>query len=92
MYPDFVVFRRQGNGLVCDILEPHSLSFEDSAAKAKGLAEFARDHGDEFGRIHLIAKVGSGGYKTLSLDNIETRDKVLAVATGEHLKQEFQDS
>jgi type III restriction enzyme len=92
MYPDFVVFRRQGNGLVCDILEPHSLSFEDSAAKAKGLAEFARDHGDEFGRIHLIAKVGSGGYKTLSLDNIETRDKVLAVATGEHLKQVFQDS
>jgi hypothetical protein len=43
MYPDFVVFRKQGAGNVCDILEPHSLSFEDSAAKAKGLAAFAKD-------------------------------------------------
>ncbi len=89
MYPDFLVFRRQGDGLVCDILEPHSLSFQDSAAKAKGLAAFARDHGDEFGRIQLIAKIG-GGFKRLPLDDIEIRDKVLAVATGEHLKQLFQ--
>jgi type III restriction enzyme len=91
MYPDLLVFRRQGAGLVCDVLEPHSLSFEDSAAKAKGLATFAREHGDEFGRIQLIAKVG-GAYKTLSLDDIDTRDKVLAVATGEHLKQLFQSA
>ncbi len=93
MYPDFLVFRRQGDGLVCDILEPHSLSFEDSAAKAKGLAAFARDHGDAFGRIQLIAKVsGSSDYKTLALDDIETRQKVLGVATGEHLKQLFRDA
>jgi type III restriction enzyme len=91
MYPDFLVFRRQGDGLVCDVLEPHSLSFQDSAAKAKGLAAFARDHGDEFGRIQLIAKIG-GGFKRLSLDDIEIRDKVLAVATGEHLKQLFQSA
>ena len=63
-------------------------AFEDSVAKAKGLAAFARDHGDVFGRIQLIAKVG-GGYKTLSLDDGETRDKVLEVATGQHLKQLF---
>jgi len=91
MYPDFVIFRRQGSGIVCDILEPHSLSFEDSAAKAKGLAAFARDHGDEFGRIQLIAKVGSG-FRTLSLDDIETRDDVLAVQGGEHLKLLFEGS
>ncbi|MGH8733520.1 MAG: hypothetical protein ACREVB_07545, partial [Burkholderiales bacterium] len=93
MYPDFIVFRRQGDGLVCDILEPHALAWEDSAAKAKGLAEFARDHGDEFGRIELIAKVsGSGDYKKLSLDHPSTRDKVLGVATGEHLRQLFASS
>lgn len=89
MYPDFLVFRRQQSGLVCDILEPHSLSFQDSAAKARGLAEFAREHGDEFGRIQLIAKI-DGGFKRLSLDDSDVRDKVLAVATGEHLKQLFQ--
>ncbi len=75
---------------MCDILEPHALAWEDSAAKAKGLAAFARAHGDEFGRIQLIAKVG-GDYKRLPLHDIETRDKVLAVATGEHLKQLFFD-
>lgn len=90
MYPDFLVFRRQGAGIVCDILEPHALAWEDSAAKAKGLAAFARDHGDAFGRIQLIAKVG-GSYKTLSLDDTDVRDKVLGVATGEHLKQLFAD-
>lgn len=90
MYPDFLVFRKQGVGTVCDILEPHSLSFEDGAAKAKGLAAFARAHGDEFGLIRLIAKV-DGALKTLSLDDIETRDRVLAVATSDHLKLLFED-
>jgi hypothetical protein len=39
-----------------DILEPHSLHQEHSAAKAKGLADFALSHGDEFGRIELIVE------------------------------------
>lgn len=91
MYPDFVVFRKQGAGIVCDILEPHSLSFEDSAAKAKGLAAFAKDHGDEFGRIQLIAKLG-GSFKTLRLDDTDTRDNVLAVATSDHLKLLFESA
>jgi type III restriction enzyme len=91
MYPDFLVFRRQGGGIICDILEPHALAFEDSVAKAKGLAEFARKHGDEFGRIQLITKFGKN-YKKLSLDDIETRDKVLAVTTSDHLKLLFEDA
>jgi type III restriction enzyme len=88
MYPDLLVFRRQGGGLVCDILEPHSPDFADTVAKAKGLAVFARDHGDEFGRIRLIAKFGNS-YKAIALDDIDTRDKVLGVATKEHLDQLF---
>lgn len=91
MYPDFLVFRRQDGGIVCDILEPHALSWEDSAAKARGLAGLARDHGEDFGRIELIAKLG-GTYKRLSLNDPETRDKVLGVATGEHLRQLFAAS
>jgi type III restriction enzyme len=91
MYSDFLVFRRQGGGIICDILEPHSLSWEDSVAKAKGLAEFASKHGDEFGRIQLIAKFGKA-YKKLSLDDIETRDQALAVTTSDHLKLLFEDA
>lgn len=90
MYPDLLVFRRQGAGVVCDVLEPHGLHLEDSVAKAKGLAEFAKRHGDEFGRIQLIAKFGSN-YKRLSLDDIPIRDKVLAVTTADHLKLLFED-
>jgi type III restriction enzyme len=89
MYPDLLVFRRQGAGVICDVLEPHGLHLEDSVAKAKGLAEFAKKHGDQFGRIQLIAKFGSN-YKRLALDNIETRDKVLAVTTSDHLKLLFE--
>lgn len=91
MYPDFLVFRRHGGGIICDVLEPHSLAFEDSVAKAKGLADFAKRHGDKFGRIQLIAKCGST-YKRLALDDIETRDRVLTVVTGDNLRQLFVDA
>lgn len=91
MYPDFLVFRRQGSSVITDIFEPHSLSFGDSVAKAKGLAEFARQHGDEYGRIELIAKMGSV-MKRLSLNNDDVRDKVLGVSTGDHLNQLFAEA
>ena len=86
MYPDFLFFRRQGEGVVVDVLEPHSLSHDDSAAKAVGLANFALNHGDEFGRIELIIKEGD---KLIHLDvnKDDVRDKVRAVSTNQHLRQ-----
>ena len=53
-------------------------AYSDSVAKAKGLAAFAKDHGDEFGRIRLIAKIGSS-FKQLALDDIQTRERVLGI-------------
>ena len=89
MYPDLLVFRRDGAGVLCDIYEPHTLAFEDSVGKAKGLAEFARDHGDKFGRIQLIAELKKGTFKRLRLDDTEVRDKVLGVDGPDHLRQLF---
>jgi type III restriction enzyme len=89
MYPDLLVFRRDGPGILCDIYEPHSLAYEDSVAKAKGLAEFARDHGDKFGRIQLIAELKKGTFKRLRLDEMDIRDKVLAVDGADHLLELF---
>ena len=86
MYPDFLFFRRQGDGVVVDILEPHSLSHDDSAAKAKGLADFALRHGDEFGRIELIIKEGDKLVR-LDVNKDDMRDKVRAVSTNQHLRQ-----
>lgn len=86
MYPDFLFFRRQGGGIVVDILEPHSLSHDDSASKAKGLADFAFRHGELFGRIELIIKE-KGRLLRLNINQAGVRDKVRAVSNNEHLRQ-----
>jgi type III restriction enzyme len=91
MYPDFLFFRRQGAGVVVDILEPHRLTQDDSAAKAVGLADFATRHGDRFGRIELIIKEKD---KLLRLDvnRGDVRDKVRAVKDNGHLRQLFESA
>lgn len=72
-----------------DVLEPHSLNQDDSAAKAKGLADFALRHGDEFGRIELIIKE-KDKLVHLDVNDGKVRDKVRAVSNNEHLRQLFE--
>lgn len=91
MYPDFLVFRRSGSGIVCDIYEPHAPAWADSVGKAKGLAEFALRHGDDFGDIELIAKIG-GTLKRLSLNDTEIRDRILTVGTSDELHARFGEA
>ncbi len=91
MYPDFLFFRSQGEGEVVDILEPHSLSHDDSAAKAKGLAEFALRHGEDFGRIELIT-MEKGRLLRLDVNQGDVRDKVRAVGDNQHLRQLFEST
>lgn len=78
MYPDFLVVRRDGAGLLVDILEPHAPSLADSYAKAKGLAQFAAKHWNQFGRIELI-RLDGHEIKRLDLAEPDNRAKVLAV-------------
>lgn len=92
LYPDFLVFRRAGGKIVADVLEPHATAYADSWAKAVGLAEFAKEHGDQaFGRIELITKIGKT-MKRLDLNKTEVREKVLGVLNNEHLKQLFAEA
>ena len=78
MYPDFLVVRTEGAGLVVDILEPHSPALTDGYAKAKGLAKFAADHRMDFGRIEVIRLVGQVIHR-LDLMNATNRKRVLSV-------------
>jgi type III restriction enzyme len=78
MYPDFLVVRTEGTGLVVDILEPHSPSLADGYAKAKGLAQFAAKHSMDFGRIEVIRLVGKVIHR-LDLMDATNRKRVLAV-------------
>ncbi len=78
LYPDFLVFRQQDAHVVCDIIDPHSHALADAWPKAAGLAEYATRHGDDFGRIKLIAKTGNV-LKELDLKDETTRVAVRAV-------------
>ncbi len=89
MYPDFLFFREQGDGIVVDILEPHRLNQDDSAAKAAGLADFAKAHGDRFGRIELIIKEKDKLIR-LDVNDGAVRDKVSGVKDNGHLRQLFE--
>lgn len=90
MYPDFLVFRREGKALVCDVIEPHALSNADSPAKAQGLAKFAQVHGEKYGRIEFVIKEGETLVR-LDVNDPETRTKVGNVVTTEQLKQLFDE-
>ncbi|MGJ5023346.1 DEAD/DEAH box helicase [Bradyrhizobium oligotrophicum] len=57
-YPDFVIVRKNAQGFLVDILEPHDDSRVDTWSKVRGLAKFADDHAVEFGRLMVGRKVG----------------------------------
>jgi type III restriction enzyme len=88
LYPDFLIFRREGATLKVDLLDPHLVSLEDAPAKAAGLARYAAKHGAAFGRIELII-VENERIQRLNLKNEEIRDRVKAVTSSQHLRDLF---
>jgi type III restriction enzyme len=86
MYPDMLVFRREGNKIKIDVLDPHDDSRADAPEKAAGLADFARKHGSAFGRIEMI-RVVNGHIQRLRLHQESVRDKVLKVTDLKHLAE-----
>ena len=95
MFPDLLVVRRDAEGFLFDILEPHNPSLGDNVVKAAGLAKFAEEHWNLFGRIQLIRKKraadGVERYFRLDVGNEAVRKKVLAVTTNTQLDQIFDD-
>ncbi|MDQ0825407.1 superfamily II DNA or RNA helicase [Arthrobacter sp. B2I5] len=62
MAPDFVFFHETQDGIVASILDPHAQSLSDSVPKLKGLAKYAKDHGDQYQRIESIIKINEVFY------------------------------
>jgi type III restriction enzyme len=89
MYPDILMFRREGNKVKIDVLDPHDESRGDAAEKAAGLADFARKHGAAFGRIELI-RIEKGQIQRLRLHQESVRDKVLKVTDLKHLAELYE--
>jgi type III restriction enzyme len=86
MYPDLLVFRREGSKIKIDVLDPHDDTRADAAEKAVGLADFARKHGSGFGRIEMI-RIVKGQIQRLRLHQESVRDKVLKVTDLKHLAE-----
>lgn len=86
LFPDMLVFRREGNKMKVDILDPHDDARADAAEKAVGLADFARKHGSAFGHIEMI-RVVKGQIQRLRLHQESVRDKVLKVTDLKHLAE-----
>lgn len=81
-YPDFIIVRNVNGSLVFDIIEPHRPSFDDTHAKAKGLAQYARDHGEQFDRMMmcLVEDVnGTPRIQSFDVNDPDTREKALSL-------------
>ncbi len=90
LYPDFIVIRKDAvNGYMVDILEPHSPALKDNLAKAKGLANYAKENVNA-ARIQLIRLNGANDSSLrLNLTSSLTREKVLKATNNEELDHIF---
>ncbi|MGC9396856.1 MAG: DEAD/DEAH box helicase [Anaerolineae bacterium] len=95
MFPDLLIVRRDADGFLFDILEPHDPSLADNAAKARGLAAFAEKHWHQFDRIQLIRKrTGPDGqehYYRLDVGKDSVRRNVLAISDNAALDRLFEE-
>jgi type III restriction enzyme len=90
-FPDLIIFRTEKKKIIVDLLEPHDSGLPDAVDKAKGLAEYAKRHGDQFGRIELIVVNDNGEIKRLNVNLESIRDQVLQVTSKPHLDHLFQE-
>jgi hypothetical protein len=71
--PDFAFFSQQADGSVmADIVDPHGHHLADSLPKLRGLARYAEENGEGYGRIEAVSEV-DGNYRRLDLKRPEVR-------------------
>lgn len=91
-YPDFIVVRKNDNGYIMDILEPHGDQFADSLHKAKALVSYAKDN-SSLGRVQMVRMAkdikGKKRLKRLDLASFKVRDKLHDIKTNDELDELF---
>jgi len=92
LYPDIIAFRKEKGHVVADIFDPHASSLTDAVDKAKGLAEYAKKHGDHFGRILLMIIDKKERLCCLDLNKESVRNEVNKVTSQAHLEKLFEDA
>jgi len=84
LYPDFLFFRRTGNKIEIDMLDPHGAHLPDAASKAKGLVVYAKKHGHRFGRIELVDRI-EGQLRRLDVKNHKIQQHINTTFTSDGL-------
>jgi len=96
MFPDLIVVRKVKNQYLFDILEPHDPSRKDNWPKAVGLARFADNHCDMFGRIQLIRRAKGPDkrehFYRLDMGKVNIRNKVRGITSNEMLDRIFEEN
>ena len=91
-YPDFIVVRKNENGYIMDILEPHGPQYADNIYKAKALLDYARGN-HSLGRVQLIRMAKDDALKErlkrLDFASILVQDKAKDLAKTEELDHLF---
>jgi type III restriction enzyme len=90
LFPDLLVFHRRKGKVSIDILDPHGDHLADHLIKAQGLARYAKQHGEHFGRIEMIRLV-KGKPERLDMQDEKIRGKVLKFTTVEQLKDLYEE-
>jgi len=85
LYPDFLVFRRNNEGVFPEIVDPHLVHLDDAFRKAKGLAEYVDKHPEVFRRV-IIARLHDGAIQRLDLADEGVRHEVRTVSSNDHLR------
>jgi type III restriction enzyme len=89
LYPDFIFVRKVGDGkYVTDIVDPHNPALGDSAAKLRGLADYAGLHGGSFGRIEAAIMAGESLIR-IDLKNEDICAEALKVVTSADVEALF---
>lgn len=95
MFPDLIIVRADAHGYVFDVLEPHDPSRKDNYPKAVGLAKFAENHGEHFGRIQLIRKSRGPDrrdhFYRLDMGKLSVRNKVRGITSNAELDRIFDE-
>ena len=76
--PDFVFFSEvAGGGIVADIVDPHGHQLADSLPKLRGLADYADQNANEYGRIEAISEI-DGQYRILDCKRPDVKAEIHA--------------
>lgn len=91
VYPDLVVLHEVEGEVQASIIDPHGHHLADAGDKLRGLAQYAKAHGDAFARIIAVIKNAAGDFRMLDLTDETVREALQGIHTQSEIEGVFAD-